>query len=114
FVAFTIWALLHGLEGIGILRRLIVAPLALMGQVAFMLYFVHHLIGYRLLYHLGIVTGRSWYGQFGTLDPTQALIGLLLMIVLCCLVSVPWLRVRKQVEAETLGRVPGFRALRRT
>jgi len=37
-------------------------PLAKAGQAAMMLYVVHHLLGYRLFYHFGWVTGHSWGG----------------------------------------------------
>ncbi len=99
-VMFLLWAVLQRLDTLTILTsRVLVAPLALLGQVAFMLYFFHHLIGYRLLYHLGIVTGRSWFGHYGALDPTQALVGTLIVIILCYLVAGPWLRVRASVQA---------------
>lgn len=112
-VFFGLWALLTRLENLsGVTRRVIVSPLALMGQVSLMLYGVHHLLGYRLLYHLGVVRGRAWRGHFGTLTPNQAFIGLLAMLVLCYAISAPWKRIRRRVESETLGRLPGFRDLR--
>lgn len=109
-IMFALWAVLQRLSSLPWwLARWPVMRLALLGQVAFMLYFFHHLIGYRLLYHLGIVTGRSWFGHFGALNPTQAVLGLLILVVLCYAVAGPWLRVRAEVQAKTLGRLPGFR-----
>jgi hypothetical protein len=51
-----------------------------MGRETLMLYVLHHLIGFRLLYWLGWVTGRSWREQYGLLDVPRAT---LLLIVLC-------------------------------
>jgi uncharacterized membrane protein len=47
-------------------------PLISMGQAAMLVYVVHHLLGFRLFYHLGLVTGHSWQGQYGTLDPATS------------------------------------------
>jgi uncharacterized membrane protein len=104
-VLFVLWALLQRLDTLSaVTQRLIVLPLALFGQTAFMLYFFHHLIAHRLLYHLGLVTGRAWHGQYGTLNPTQALIGLIILIVLCYVAARAWLPVREQIQAGIAAR----------
>ncbi len=100
-VMFLIWALLQRLDTAHkVTSRWLVGPLALMGQAAFMLYFFHHLVGHRFLYHLGLVTGRSWQGNYGALNPSQALVGLIGMVVLCYAVSAPWLKIRKNYQAS--------------
>ncbi|HID61763.1 MAG TPA: DUF1624 domain-containing protein [Anaerolineae bacterium] len=55
-----------------------------MGRETLLLYLLHHLVGFRLFYLLGWVTGRSWRGQYGVFDIPQAT---LLLVVLC---SVMW------------------------
>ncbi|GAB4483245.1 MAG: hypothetical protein Kow00124_32550 [Anaerolineae bacterium] len=103
-VVFGLWALLDALNRAGgLAQRGVIAPLALLGEVSLMLYVFHHLIGYRMLSLFGVVTGRAWRGEYGTLTPAAALAGVALMAVLCLLVAGPWKRVRGPLEAALLG-----------
>jgi uncharacterized membrane protein len=87
-----LWTEQLGREGVpvGALRN--------MGMASLAIYVSHHLIGYRLLWLLGWVTGRSWRGEYGVLDPVQAtfLFGALmaLMIVLS------WLWVARRASVR--------------
>lgn len=111
-VMFGLWAGFQRLATLSnVTRRFIVAPMAVMGQVAFMLYVLHHLLGYRLVMAAGMVTGRSWQGHYGALSPEQCLALLVLLLVVCWAAAYGWLRVRGRVQAQTIGRVPGFRDL---
>jgi hypothetical protein len=111
-LVFGVWAALSALEARSrVANRLLVQPLALMGRVALMLYAFHHLIGYRLPQALGWEHSRS-EGLYGIFEPSAALAGLLLMIALCYAASGVWLRSRDRVQAQTLGRLPGFDDLR--
>jgi len=111
-VMFGLWAGFQRLATISsITQRFIVAPMAVIGQVAFMLYVLHHLLGYRLMMALGLVTGRSWQGHNGALNPEQALALLAVLLVVCWVAAYGWLHVRRTVQAQTLGRIPGFRDL---
>jgi len=111
-VLFAVWAMLHRLQTLSeITRRWLVLPLARLGQATLFLYVFHQLIGYRLLWALGWISGRSWQGGAGIMSPTQALIGLAALLALCAAVTPVWLRYRSQMEAATLGRVPGFRSM---
>jgi uncharacterized membrane protein len=76
WLAFAIYAWCRAVGG-----KLVWMPgwLRDMGRETLMLYVLHHLIGFRLLYWLGGVTGRSWRGRYGIFDVSQAtllLIGL--------------------------------------
>lgn len=73
-------------------RRLL-GPLAHVGQTAMMAYVMHHLIGFRLFYLAGWVTGHSWQGQYGVFDPamsTMLLVALSLLLYLFALVWIAW------------------------
>ena len=111
-VMFVVWAGFQRLATVSaVTRRFIVAPMAVIGQVAFMLYVLHHLLGYRLMMTAGLVTGRSWQGHNGALNPEQALALLTILVIVCWAAAYGWLRIRRTVQAQTLGRVPGFRDL---
>lgn len=111
-VLFALWAVLQRLSTWSSeTRRFIVAPVAVMGQVAFMLYVLHHLLGYRLMMAAGLVTGRSWQGHYGTLGPEQSLVLLIILVMVCWATANAWLRVRRDVQVRTLGRLAGFRDL---
>ena len=58
----------------------VVRALRDMGTASLMLYFLHHLVGYRLFWLLGWVTGRSWRGEYGVFGPAAAS-GLFLALV---------------------------------
>jgi uncharacterized membrane protein len=79
-------------------------PLAVMGQTAMMLYIWHQLVGFRLFYHLGWVTGHSWEGQYGVFDP--ALACLLLAVLLGFLYGMAelWLAWRPRIGPAALVR----------
>ena len=79
-------------------------PLVEAGQTAMMLYVVHHVLGYRLFYHIGWVTGHSWEGQYGVFDPGVA--SVLLLILLICLYGLTrlWLVWRPQIGSAALVR----------
>jgi uncharacterized membrane protein len=100
-VTFALWLILYMLERrtLGFTQKIIIAPLALLGRQAFFLYAFHHLIGYRLFYALGWVTGRAWHGQYGTFNPHAALIGFLTMIVLCYAAARIWPPIRGRLLA---------------
>ncbi|MFN8378616.1 MAG: heparan-alpha-glucosaminide N-acetyltransferase domain-containing protein [Anaerolineae bacterium] len=109
-ILFLLWAGFQRLATVSCLtRRFIVAPMAVIGQVAFMLYVLHHLLGYRLMMAAGLVTGRSWQGQYGALTPEQCLILLFLLLAVCWTGAYGWIRIRHDVQVQTLGRIPGFR-----
>jgi len=57
-----------------------------MGRETLMLYILHHLVGFRLMYWAGWVRGRSWRGQYGVLN-IPAATGLLAVLVCIMLVS---------------------------
>ena len=69
-----------------------------------MLYIMHHLLGYRLFYHLGWVTGHSWEGQYGILGPGAA--SLLLAALLATLYGLTelWLMWRPRIGPAALVR----------
>ena len=87
-------------------------PLAKAGQTAMMLYVTHHLLGYRLFYHLGWVSGHSWEGQYGVFDPGMA--SVLLLILIFCLYGLTrlWLVWRPRIGPAALIRrlSPGLSA----
>jgi uncharacterized membrane protein len=60
--------------------RLALGWLGSLGRETLLLYLLHLLVGFRLFRIFGWVTGRSWRGQFGTLDVPGAT---LLLVVLC-------------------------------
>jgi peptidoglycan/LPS O-acetylase OafA/YrhL len=61
----------------------VLRPLAKLGRAAMMVYVVHHLLGFRLFYLFGWVTGHSWQGQYGVFSPSAAclLLGVLLIVL---------------------------------
>ncbi len=79
-------------------------PLAQAGQTAMMLYIAHHLLGYRLFYHLGWVSGHSWEGQYGVFDPGMT--SVLFLALLVCLYGLTrlWLVWRPQIGPAALVR----------
>jgi len=62
--------------------------LGYLGRETLMLYILHHLLGFRLLYWIGWVSGRSWRGQYGALDIPEATI--LLAVLLCVMLVAAW------------------------
>ncbi len=101
-VIFALWLILYALEqhALGFMQKIVINPLALLGRQAFFLYAFHHLIGYRLFYALGWVTGRAWRGLYGTFSPDAALAGFLIMIVLCYVVARIWPLIRRRLRAS--------------
>jgi hypothetical protein len=71
-------------------RGPIMSALHEMGLASLMIYVFHHLIGYRLFWVLGWVTGRSWRGQFGVFSVTQATIIFVIFLGLMIVVAVLW------------------------
>jgi uncharacterized membrane protein len=61
-----------------------------MGQETLFLYVLHHLIGFRLFYLLGWVTGRSCRGQYGVFSISQATLLLVLLWIGMYLMSRAW------------------------
>ena len=62
------------------------------GCETLMLYILHHLIGFRLLYWLGGVTGRSWRGQYGAFTIPQATALLVTLLGVMVVVTRAWSR----------------------
>lgn len=79
-------------------------PLTVMGQTAMMLYVVHHLLGFRLFYHFGWVTGHSWQGQYGMFDPLAACLLLVLLFGMLYGLAELWLIWRPRIGPTTLVR----------
>jgi uncharacterized membrane protein len=70
-----------------------------MGRETLMLYILHHLIGFRLLYWLGGVTGRSWRGQYGTFDVPHATLMLMGLWATMYLATRGWIIWKKKNPA---------------
>ncbi len=62
-----------------------------MGRASLMLYVFHHLVGYRLFWLFGWVTGRSWRGEFGIFSTWQAAGLFVTLIALMVFASGWWL-----------------------
>ena len=92
-LAVVVWAgaVLHGWCRLARRRRAL-GWLRDMGQETLFLYVLHHLIGFRLFYLLGWVTGRSWRGQYGVFDVPRATLLLVLLWVGMYLASRAWSR----------------------
>lgn len=75
-------------------RGFLVMTIRDMGLAALMVYVLHHLVGYRLFWLLGWVSGRSWRGEFGVFSPLAATLLFAGMLVLLTLVTHFWLHRR--------------------
>jgi uncharacterized membrane protein len=79
-LAIVAWigAALYGLFLWACVRRFL-GWLSTLGRETLFLYVLHHLVGFRLLYLLGWVSGRSWRGEYGVFDVPQATLFLVLL-----------------------------------
>jgi uncharacterized membrane protein YeiB len=75
-----------------------------MGQTAMMIYIVHHLLGFRLFYHLGWATGHSWQGQYGVFSPAEACLLLALLLAVLLGLAEAWLIWRPRIGPAALVR----------
>lgn len=73
-----IGAALYGLCLLARVRRFL-GWLCMMGRETLFLYVLHQLIGFRLFYVFGWVSGRSWRGQHGVFSISQATLLLVLL-----------------------------------
>ena len=71
---------------------LLVAALRDMGVASLMLYVVHHLIGYRLFWLIGWVSGRSWRSEYGIFGPITATLLLGCLLVMLLIFTRAWIR----------------------
>jgi uncharacterized membrane protein len=83
----------------GVLR-----PLAKLGRAAMMVYVVHHLLGFRLFYLFGWVTGHSWLGQYGVFSPGAACLLLVVLLIVLYALTGLWLVWRPQIGSTALVR----------
>jgi uncharacterized membrane protein YeiB len=79
-------------------------PLARPGQTAMMIYVMHHLLGYRLFYHLGWVTGHRWEGRYGAFGPGAASLLLLALLAILYGLTESWLICRPRIGPAALVR----------
>lgn len=79
-------------------------PLTVIGKAAMMVYVAHHLLGFRLFYHLRWVTGHSWNGQYGVFDPATAGFLLLALLVVLYVFGRLWLVWRPRIGPAALVR----------
>lgn len=77
-------------------------PLTIMGRTAMMLYVIHHLLGFRLFYHLNWVTGHSWHNQYGVFDPTAASLLLVVLLIILYGLAELWLVWRPRIGPGAL------------
>jgi uncharacterized membrane protein len=82
----------------------LLCPLTVLGQTAMMVYIAHHLLGFRLFYHFGWVTGHSWQGQYGIFDPLAACLLLVLLLGILYGLSKLWLIWRPRIGPAALVR----------
>jgi uncharacterized membrane protein len=76
---------------------LLVAVLRDLGLASLMLYVFHHLIGYRLFWLFGWVSGRSWRGEYGVFDPISATGFFSCFLGLMVVAAHVWVRHRDRV-----------------
>jgi uncharacterized membrane protein len=80
-----------------------------LGVSSLLLYAFHHLVGYRLLWLLGWVKGRSWRGEYGVLGPVQATILLAGLVGLMLVVARLRLRWQRSQAGSAVAPAPGAR-----
>jgi hypothetical protein len=79
-------------------------PLTVMGRTAMMIYVMHHVLGFRLFYHMGWVSGHSWMGQYGVFDPASACLLLVLLLGILYGLAELWLIWRPRIGPAALVR----------
>jgi len=79
-------------------------PVTTMGRTAMMLYVTHHLLGFRLFYHLNWVTGHSWENQYGVFDPTAASLLLAILLIILYGIAELWLVWRPRIGPGAIVR----------
>ncbi|MBC8332895.1 MAG: DUF1624 domain-containing protein [Anaerolineae bacterium] len=72
-----------------------------LGKETLFLYILHHLIGYRLFYSFGAVTGHTWQGHYGIFSVGTATAMLLALMVLLYVSTRLWIMAK--VEYPQLG-----------
>jgi len=77
--------------------------LGLLGRETLLLYLLHLLVGFRLFRIFGWVTGRSWRGQFGTLDVPRATLLLVAFVGCLYVVANAWMAWKR--DRPVLARV---------
>jgi uncharacterized membrane protein len=75
---------------------LAIRALSTMGRTSLMIYVLHHLVGYRLFWLFGWVSGRSWRGDYGVFSPAAATALLLALIGLMIAGGHLWLGWRQR------------------
>lgn len=82
-----------------------------MGQASLLIYVLHHIVGYRLFWLAGWVSGRAWRGEYGVMAPLPATALLVGLIGLMAASSYFWLRWRASRPASRRA-APGRAASR--
>jgi hypothetical protein len=62
-----------------------------LGKETLFLYVLHHLIGYRLFYFFGAITGHTWQGHYGIFSTGTATAMLLAMMVILFMATRLWM-----------------------